>query len=105
MRTISLKEVMRRLYSGETASLHVVQYSASRDTGGEIKYYPTAKLNLRAETKLKIDKPEFFDIATENKNMPIYRTKQYVNILLPSGELKKIYRTLIVKFNNLIVRI
>lgn len=104
--TISLKEVLQRLFLGEEADITVVKCDITRNKGGELRTYPSANINFLAEKNdVKPSEATKFDVPTNIYSNPVYRPKPYLNLVLKNTELKKIYRVLIVKFNNQTVRI
>jgi len=90
--TIAFKEVMQRLWSGEEADIEVDTYSASRNTGGDIVTYQKVKLNINQPLKSSQNQP------TEGEYLTAY--KPYINIVMQSGDLKKIYKVGLRRFNG-----
>lgn len=91
---------MRLLWSGDRVDIKVVTCSMQRKTGGEIKEYKQVRINIREELK---NKPKYLDdtaIAIENKALPLYSPSQYINIILPNNELRKIYKVGIIQIND-----
>lgn len=103
--TISLKEVMQYFFSGQSATIEIVTFSRQRNKGGEKKVLEDVRLNLKYEPTISPADMKFFDIETQNKSKPVYRPKEFLNFVLKNGELHKVYRVLIQKFNNKTVRI
>jgi hypothetical protein len=102
---ISLKEVMQLFYSGNEADIEIITYSAQRKKGGEKKRLEGVRLNMKSEPTISPNEMKFFDIETNNKQKPLYRPAQTINLILKNGNLHKVYRVLITKFNNKTVRI
>lgn len=101
MERISLKEVIQLLFSGEPCTLEVVKYDANRRKGGSIRVYENVRLNYSLEkSEIKTNDKTNHDIDTQMPNTPVYRPKPFINVVLPNGDLRKIYRVLIIKCNN-----
>lgn len=101
MDRISLKEVIQLLFSGEPVTLKVVKYDANRRKGGTIRIYENVRLNYAIErSELRTEEITRHDVPTKMSSTPVYRPKPYINVILPNGDLRKIYRVLIIKCNN-----
>jgi hypothetical protein len=96
---ISFKELMKRMWQGEAFDLEIVTYNTSRKTGGDIKLYTQARLNIKVEDKYKSSRPERESIEIE---LRVYYTPQpRINIVLQNTEIRTIYKVGIIRANNL----
>jgi hypothetical protein len=102
---ILFQEVIRYMYSGITFDIKVVTYSQTKKTGGEIREYKGARLAIESvmakERSAAAAKVEgLFEIPTGNTKHPRHNVNRTLNLLLVSGEIRKIRRVLIIEFNN-----
>lgn len=101
---ISFKEIMKRLWDGETMDLTVVKYSIARKEGGAIRHYKGVRLNVHKERETR---SQVGDPREDIKIMAsvFARPKPKINIILPNNELRAIYKVGIIRANNQTVAI
>lgn len=101
---ILFKEVIRTMYSGLPFDIKVVSYSSTKGTGGEILEYKGAKLAIDKNADEYRPGPSsadpIYETSTGNTRAPKHNIHKTMNIYLPSREIRKIRRVLIIEFNN-----
>jgi len=104
---VLFKEVIRTMYSGLPFDIKVISYSSTKGTGGEILEYKGAKLAIdqnadeyRPTSSSSVDKA-IFETSTGNSRAPKHNIHKTMNIYLPSREIRKIRRVLIIEFNKM----
>ena len=92
MDTISLKDTMKQIYSGESFDIGYITLDRKRNKGGELKSFRGAKFNTSGDSKPELRNPLAKPVV---KKHPIK-----INIKLQSGDIKTVYKAGIVKFND-----
>lgn len=92
MDSISLKDTMQQIYSGESFDISYITLDRTRNKGGEIKSLRSVKFNTSGPTKPELRNPLAKPVV---KKHPIK-----INILLQSGDIKTVYKAGIIKFND-----
>jgi hypothetical protein len=107
MDTITIKEMLRVMESGETFSIDkAVSYDRKRKTGGDIIEYPEARL-VQAEQEPTSDRPltRVEQLKKQKARVPRHRKWYTRNIRLcigghPTGQIRKVHPPLILEFNG-----
>lgn len=101
---ISFRDLMNKLWAGDTVDLTVVTFSASRKEGGAIKEYKGVRLNMKKERENRHTTGSTKDDIQLMASV-FYRPKPTINIILPNNDVRTIYKVGIVRADNQTVAI